>query len=340
MIARRWFVAGVVLVMAFSCQLSGCGFGGKPPVNEHDAAELAALMDGAREAVLASDAEGFRALFAEAGQTRGQESWDRLGAVKGELGDYIFKRLLTPPELVRATSDTHVENLELKAWFDYSSPQTYTLQTHSTTWSFLRVEETGQWRLDALVVDPTGDEYNPVITDLVLMPEDERLRLGMSSEAAAGSAPQLTRTLQALMDDDIERLKDVTIDGVLFRARDKGVQLQVVENGDTGPGLVIRNRILRSWRHWINHVGWYRHKLKIAPEDALPYFNAYDIILMPEHCTQVGMVISFQDRGVPKDSAGLTVSWEAGYIGDRWLMDYLLVDEIFTYEMTYSFAQE
>jgi hypothetical protein len=329
---------GGVLAVVILCLLGGCGGGNS--VNQRDGAELTALMTQAQEAYASGDAESFVALFGEAGAESGQHSWRHLQEADRGLNEYMVRNILSPPELARANNRVHVAGLKIHVWFDYSTPRQYAIQAHRTTWSFQRAETNGKLWLADITIDLDGEGYEFLATDLNLMPEHDLMALQMEWADTPGPDPVVAKTLQVLQDGDLERMKDYTLDGVMFHALDKGIGLQVVENSRTGLGAENRANATRYWRELYSNAVQCRTKLRAEPTDLTPLYNAYNVVSVPEKCTMLGLDISVAEIGLPEQVESMTLSWTAGYFDDKWLVNTLGVSEATTIEYQFTYASE
>jgi len=339
---KAWFywLDGDALLAVTCCLLFSCGGESSRRILEQDGAELGFLLTSARDAVADQEYILFEALYGSLSAENALTDWSSLQDARGELGDYLLKMLLEAPKLERATVGAHITDLVLHVWFDFSSPGNVFLNGYHTAWRFGRDPDNESWRLVQLQLEWGHEVGNAVAMDLRRLPDANLAALGLDGELSVGPAPLLTKALLALAAGDLEKLKACSLDGALFYAPERGVRLPSVDIAETGGGPTNRWYAEESWQSQINNTRWFAQELQSEPEAILPYFNAYRIVAMPDHCLQVALTITFQNLGLPRDIAGLALTWSAGYVENRWLLDEMYVDEVTSYNHQFTFATE
>jgi hypothetical protein len=310
--------------------IAGCG--GSPKVNEHDGAEINALLGKAQLAILEQDQESFSSLFAPACQQHGQEAWQSIQEIRFRIPEQQWHVVTAHPELVRDSHDKHVCALTLHAWFDYSRPYCEEWQAYHVEWALVRSLEDTPWQLAAVKLEEQPDTYDPLISELHIMPESAFQALNMSGQQSISPAPLLERTLQALAAGDMDALWATTTGGSLFRALDAGISMQKIDASERAGGRQNRMQIYNFYLDQANNLRDFAQKLRVEPLDLVPYFNAYTVAAMPQHCTKLELKIHFEGAGVPQFSKGLAVSWAAAYVKESWLVESMYIDLVEYYE--------
>ncbi|MFH1844775.1 MAG: hypothetical protein ABIF77_16415 [bacterium] len=338
--AWLYLPVGGVLLAVTCCLLVSCGGETSDRILEQDGGELGILMSGARDAVADGEYVLFEALYGSLAPENADADWRSLQDANEDLGGYLLKMLLEAPELERATVGAHITELILHTWFDFTSPGNAFLNGYHTVWQFGRDPDSDSWCLVQVQIEWGHEVGNAVAMDLRRLAETNLAALGLDWELSVGPDPLLAKALDALAAGDLDKIKACSLDGALFFATERGVRLPSVDITESGRGRTNRWYAEESWRSQINNTRWYARELKTEPEEILPYFNAYRIVAMPDHCMQVALTITFQNLGLPRHIAGLALTWSAGYVENRWLLDEMYVDAVTSYEYRFTFATE
>ena len=328
-----WKIIALTLVLlSLACSRNST----QPVVEEHDGVELVSLMGSAQEALENKDAEGFQSLFPGNSVSSAKSVWNRLLKTRGSSDAYEIMQVISYPELERATTGVHVNRLVLGEWFDFSSEYAGKGSVYHTTWIFTREQPDSQWKLQDLKINRSyvgyRSPYGALTSDLNHMDRASFLSLGMEWEDSANPSPLLVKTLQALADEDLEKLKAHTVDGTLFYALSIGVEMPSVASDSSASGKHNRKQSIASLKEQIKNIKQASSTLKVDPNDLKPYFTAYSIISMPEHCTKLDLSIEFDGSGISKRVKSFTVSWSAVRLKDVWLTDSMYVSSTKVYE--------
>ncbi len=326
-----------IIVLTFVLLSSACSRNStQPAVEEHDGAELVSLMGSAQEALENEDMEGFQSLFPESSLSRAESVWNRLLNQRDSSNAYEIMQVMSYPELERATTGVHVIKLVLDAWFDFSSEYEGKGNVYHTTWSFTREQPNSQWKLQDLKINRSyvgyRSPYGALTSDLNHMDRASFLSLGMEWKASANPSPLLVKTLQALADEDLEKLKAHTVDGTLFHALSMGVEMPSVASDGSASGKHNREQSVASLKEQIKNIKRASSTLKVDPNDLAPYFTAYSVTSMPEHCAKLDLNIEFDGSGFSKSVKSFTVSWSGVRLKDVWLTDSMYVSSMKVYE--------
>ena len=303
--------------------LSACGGGFQP--YDHDGAELVALMDNVRTILVTGDEEAWQTITSHSHVAEVVANWEDLMKMKREWGLTKFTQVLTPPELGTATFAAELRSIKLTAWYDYSTgyePQPAAIETR---WSFEREENSPQWQLASLALHCPAFEYDDVAADLNLLhPATFRL-LDMDWEASPDPNPLLTRTFQALVDGDVESLKQCCVQGVIHRADQKGIQLASVAVGG-GDGAYNQWQVDVFYKNQIIELRRMTKEMSTTPDALAPLFTSYPILTMPPKCTQLRLYLGYGGRGLQFGTRQVSVSWTAIWMHERWLTESMWVE--------------
>ena len=325
-------IALALLLLSSACSRNST----QPAVEEHDGAELVSLMGRAQEALENEDAEGFQSLFPENSLGTAKSVWNRLLREKESSDAYKIMQVMSYPELERATTGVHVNRLVLGAWYEFSSGYEERSNVYHTTWIFTREQLNSQWKLQDLKINRSNvgyrSPYDALTSDLNQMDRASFLSLEMEWEDSANPSPLLVKTLQALADEDLEKLKAYTVDGTLFYALSMGVEMTSVASDSSASGKYNRDQSVASLKEQIKNIKRASNTLKVAPNDLAPYFTAYSVISMPEHCAKLDLSIEFDGSGLSKNVKSFTVSWSAVCLKDVWLIDSMYISSTKVYE--------
>jgi hypothetical protein len=317
-----------IFILSILFLLMGCS-GSSKEIKEDDGIELVSLMNNVHEALENEDAALFESTFAKHSAPEARSIWKRFLKRKasGDNGQII--QLITYPELERATTTVHVNRLILDAWFDLGNKN----NIYKTSWEFIREQSDSQWKIGNIRIDKvSGSIYGILLTDLNKMFQSSFLALDMNWEESINPAPLLTETFNALVNEDIEALKTYTVDGTLFSAFRKGIEMPTIENDDTVSGRYNRDQSLSFLEEQIQNIKQSSKDLGVSPDQLMPYFNAYSITSIPDYCTKLRLFIEFDDKHISKDIKRFAVAWSAARLHERWLIESMLIKSIAIYE--------
>ncbi|UCG53029.1 MAG: hypothetical protein JSW58_05600 [Candidatus Latescibacterota bacterium] len=323
--------ARIIVVVAVVAALAACG--GKDTndiaVDENDGAELVTLMKSLQTAVQNEDQQTFLTLFSDIGTAK--TAWRALLKWKWDSGENKIQQLTAYPEIERASTNLHVKRLILTEWFEldrgYSdSGRRLRSAIYQTKWEFSRGESA--WQITGFRVSSSSVAYGDIIPELNRMAHFDFESLGMQWQERGDPAPVLSRTLQALGEQDMKALKSCTVDGTLFYAFEKGIEFPSIANDNSVSGKYNRENCAKFLEKQIRNMRAASGELKMNPIDLEPYVTAYRIIKMPANCTKLKILIEFEDPSVPDHVQSFTVSWSAAYVMQKWLAEYVGVETI------------
>lgn len=303
----------------------------KESAKEKDGAEIVALMISAQEALEEEDSERFQSLFSKSFQTTGRAVWQRLMNKKGSNLGHEIMLLTSYPELERATTNIHVKRLMIDMWFDLNHTYEGRDNVYHTRWVFRRGGSDPRWKLENVEIQRSSFAYGALLVDLNKLLWSDFSALGMAWEESMDPTLLLINTLEALANGDIEALKAYTLDGTLFYAYDKGVEMPTVANDNTFRGKHNREQSMTYLQRQISNLKQGFFHLNASMKDLKPYFTAYRIVSMPAECTKLKLVMTFDGRGLSKKVKSLTLSWAAARVNERWLAESMGIQSIQSY---------
>jgi hypothetical protein len=317
---------GIVLITLAVLLLSGCGDGQGSDVTivEHDGEQLVQLMQDVKTAVQNEDEAKFVAMFPSGSNAK--RVWKQLMKMKWDDGENYVMQIIQHPGLERASADLRVNKLTLCEWFEIDRGYKTHNEVRSTTWTFARGDSA--WRLSGLRLDAAHTSYGDIVRDLNRMDHFQYEALAMDWEEYGDPSPVLTRTLQALGDENIDALKACTVDGTMFFAYEKGIEFPNIASGNTVSGKSNRDDCGEFLSRQIKNMRNASGELKLNAIDLDRYVTAYRVNSMPRNCTKLKLVMEFAEPTVPEHVASLTVSWSASYVMQKWLAEYINVDRI------------
>ena len=329
----RWWWVGVSAAAIGSIMMVACGGGeddaGQAGVSleEHDGAELVALMEGAREAIRADDFRRYQTLFG--GSPDAKTYWDAISRLKERSGGYHVERLTACPGVERAEPEIHVSRLVLTEWFDLSRETGRRSDVYQTTWKFARADTA--WRLDNMRIDRANTTYHELLRDMQQMSYPEYLTLGMDWEEFVDPLPLMRRWLEAASEMDFDALESRMVAGVYPRAFDMNIDLPTLASDDDWAGESNRESSEKMMEETTAALQKSAEKLRLKPMDLAPFFGAYRVTSMPDNCTKLRFDIKYGGEEVPaKKVEDFSVEWSAAYINSRWLIEDMLVKSITT----------
>jgi hypothetical protein len=320
----------VLCVLGAAAVVLTCGGGGggtsdEAVVEEHDGAELTALMEKAQKAIQENDVGGFYALFRNPAD--GKTVWDRMDKMKWKSGDYHVTRLTAHPGLERAEPGLHVARLMVHAWFDLSRETGKRGDVYETTWSFVRADSV--WKLWNIRIDPASISYHALLRDMQRMSYQEYLTLAMDWEEFVDPVPLMQRWLEAAASEDFPALESRMVAGVYPRAFEMNIELPTLASDDDWAGKSNRRSAENVMEKDINTLRSSASKLGSELDELTLYFGAYSVTSMPKDCTKLKMYINYDGGRLPKQSiTDFSVEWSCSYINSRWLIESMQVKSI------------
>jgi len=294
-------------------------------VDEQDGGELAALMQGAHEAIVARNPGQFRRLFA--GENGGTLAWRRIERYQRKYGNYVKDVMTTAPVLDRALTDVHVRALVVEVWYDFSRDHTISVTPlHKTTWKFER--DGSEWRLENVALSASWFEYEGMVRRLLHTPHVDMVSLDMDWEESVDPSPVLAQFLRAASRKDVAGLQRCATNGVVLQAELRDVDLPNVHNGSRFVGQMSAAYAKNALHKQIGRLQKASRRLDTSPSGLIPYFTAYRVVSMPAECTQLQMWIEFDGGGVPAPVSSFAVDWCAAFVAHKWLAISLEVTNI------------
>jgi hypothetical protein len=305
---------------------AACGGGesSKVVVDEHDGAELVALMEGVKEAIKTKNQAKFASLFTTA--TASRSPWSGLMKWKQKEGEYLILQVTSGPKIERATANVHVNKLILHTWHELPTEYENITAVYHTKWTFAHADD--GWKISALRVSSSAGNYGDLLRDFNRMDHFNFNALEMDWEEHVDPSPVVARALLAIGAGDLDRLKSCTLDGALFRAYEKRIELPTIANGPHGSGRHNRENSAKFLDAQIRDFDRASGMLAMGVEELVPLVNAYRITSMPRNCKKVRLLIDFNKEGSDTDVTGFTVSWTAAYIMQKWLAEVVCVETI------------
>ena len=296
-------------------------------IEEHDGAQLVALMTGAREAMQDNDVKSFRSLFKNVADAR--VIWSKMERLTWLQGDWHVNRMTACPQLERAEPFLHVERLYLHMWFDLSRETGSQGDVYETSWEFAR--DDSAWAIRNLRLDKASTNYHALTRDLFHMGYEEFLMLGLDWEQSVDPVPLFNRWLEAVGSDDVAGMASRSVAGVYSRARENNIDLPSLSGGDKFAGEPNGKTVQTMVESQAASIREMAARLGIEPGELAPYFGAYRITSVPKDCTKVKMYVVFSGVKVPQNDVGqFSVEWSAVYINYRWLIEDLCVKGVRT----------
>ena len=321
--ARYMYMCRVTLFLVCLPFLSTCG--GSFKAYQHDGAELVELMENLKTVLEDEDVVAWEALFQNSSAQSVGASWTDLLQIKQKFGVTRFSQLLTPPQLGTATFTAELGSITLSAWYDY--PISYEGQhlVFETVWAFELEKDSTEWQLTYFTIHHPAYEYEDLAADLTVLQPTTFWSMDMDWEASPDPSPLLARTYQALVDEDIERLKQCCIHGVYYTANQRGIRLATIAiDGDDG--AYNRWQTDNYYTQQILELKRMAKNLNTTPAELTPLFTTYEILDMPLHCTQLKLEFGYSGRGLNFGTHKITVSWTGIWLHERWLSESMWVE--------------
>jgi hypothetical protein len=324
---RSWVLL-VCALAAVSAALTCGGGGGSSDgvvVEEHDGAQLVALMQNAQKAIQDNDQKTFSALFG--GRPDARTVWNTMNKLKYKSGDYHVTRLTACPGLERAEPGLHINRLMIHVWFDLSRDTGSRWDVYETTWTFARADTA--WTLRGLRIDKASTSYHALLRDMQRMSYNEYLALGMDWEEYVDPVPLMQRWLEAAATEDFPALESRMVAGVLPRAFDMNIELPTLASDDDWAGKQNRRSAENVVEQDIRTLSKSAEQLGLELDGLAPYFGVFSVTSMPRECTKLKFYVNYD--GDPLPAAAITdfsVEWSGSYINSRWLIESMLVKSI------------
>lgn len=320
-----WYSTRVIALATLVLMFSACGGGDDATViHEEDGAELVALMAGVQEAIKTGDQQQFESLFTNDGTAR--TVWNALMKWKDDEGEGRVLELTTGPAIRRATTEVHVKKLTVRTWYELDSGYENRPRVINTKWTFVRSDDL--WKLDGLRIDSSAGSYGDLVREFNQMDHYSFEALGMDWEERIDPSPVISRALRAMSDSDMTRLKACTVDGTLFRAYDRRVEMPTIANGPTGSDCYNRESSTEFLNGQIKDFHKASGLLQLGADDLMPLVNAYRITSMPRHCKKIKLLILYDGECAASDVTNFSVTWSAAYIMQKWLAEVVGVESI------------
>jgi hypothetical protein len=320
-----WYSTRVIALATLVLMFSACGGGDDSVVvHEEDGGELVAVMAGVQEAIKTENQQQFESLFTTAATAR--TVWNALMKWKYDEGEGRVLELTTGPAIERATTDVHVKRLNIRTWYELDSGFENRPRVISTKWAFVRSDDV--WKLSGLRIDSSAGSYGDLVREFNRMDHFSFEALGMDWEERIDPSPVISRALRAMSDSDMTRLKSCTVDGALFRAYDRRIELPTIANGPTGSGRYNRESSVEFLSGQIKDFHKASGLLQMGVDDLMPLVNAYRVTSMPRHCKKVKLLIVYDGEYAASDVTNFSVTWSAAYIMQKWLAEVVGVGSI------------
>ncbi len=317
-------IAAVLLLLSSGCAQKAA----RPAIEEHDGAELVSLMRGAQQALEEGDAQSFVSLFKEGARPRAERTWKRLYQLRESVGSERIRVLSSFPELERATANVHVERLIPQAFFFFYDPYEGKNVAYQTKWTFTRGGADSGWKLDDLKIERPGlsSGYGQMMKELGNIRHGGFLALEMDWVTDIDPGELLLRTLHALADADMETLKACTIDGTLFYALEKNIEMPTILNDESVSGKYNREQSIKCLKDQIENIKRFANDMEIDPKNLTPYFNAYRILSLPAECKRLKLLIEFDGSSLTESVESFVISWAGARLKGRWLTESMYVE--------------
>ena len=311
-------------VVAFILVLSLFGCGTK--IEENDGTEITTLMQNLAASV-------------ETGTGMPPIVERPLKYIRKRVGQSAIVKAYAPPTILRTNPSVHVSDLTVRA--DYAVKR----QLFTTSWAFRRHEETTAWTLPSASlkdIQKSDLRYKPDMAIVAALGRMSWSRFNSLEPSAGWHSPNdlaalLTKTFQALVDNDSQTLHAVTLTGALLRAEDKGINLDRLIAADLPDSEFHREGADEYLKEQVNQTSEIMKYCQATTEDILPYITTYNIGSMPEHCNKANLRIQFshpdEGQGITvgkRAMMGFTVEWSAVRLKDVWLVDNLLINCLVT----------
>jgi hypothetical protein len=283
-----------------------------------------ALVAGVKTTVQNDDQMGFEALFTSPSVAK--PAWKRLTNMKWNDGEFKVGQLTSFPEIERATATVHVKKLTVQFWFDLNPSPGKGGEVYETTWNLVRT--TAGWKLSGLRVDRAHASYGDLVRELGRMDQFSFKSLNMDWEDYGDPSALLVRALQAMERDDVAALRLCTVDGALFRAFEKNIEMPTVSNGNTPSGRSNRKQSARYLEDQVKGLRKASEMLGMTVTDLAPLITAYRINRMPSKCTKIRLLIGYEGESANADVTSFDVGWTAAYVMQKWLAEYVGVEAV------------
>jgi hypothetical protein len=327
MMNRSWVAQGVALcVLATALPLlPGCGSETvETVVEERDGAEIMAVVAGVKTTLQNDDQTGFEALFTSPSVAK--PAWKRLTNMKWNDGEFKVDQLTSFPEIERATANVHVKKLTVQFWFDLNPSSGKGGEIYETTWNLVRSTE--GWKLSGLRVTKAFTSYGDLVRELGRMDQFSFKSLNMDWEDYGDPSALLVRALEAMERDDVAALRLCTVDGTLFRAFEKSIEMPTVSNGNTPSGRSNREQSAKYLEDQVKGLQKASEMLGMTVNDLAPLITAYKINRMPSKCTKIRLLIGYDGESANADVTSFDVGWTAAYVMHKWLAEYVGVEAV------------
>jgi hypothetical protein len=292
---------------------------------EYDGDALNALMRGAHEAIRTRDPGRFQKLFADS--EAGRSAWNAVADLHVQHGALRPELVTTPPQIERLTPDVRVEDLTIEAWYDIRDEWSrQPPRVYHTTWMFVRVE--GAWKLRALLFDTSTLGYDPLIGLMLEMSHVDRLALDMSWEESEDVTPLIAGALRAVARRDLTAFQRCSLDGVPQAACDRGIEKREWTRSWSFSQRTRPQYLYRLLSRPLKKVWWACERLETSPTGLIPLFTAYRTLSMPPKCTQLAFHIGIDGSAVPGDVESFSATWCAAFVGHRWLLTSLDIEDV------------
>ena len=324
---RSW-VAQIVALCVLATTLAllpGCGGEAvQKVVEEHDGTEIMALVAGVKTTLQSDDQLGFQEFFTSPSVAK--PAWKHLTNMKWNDGEFKVEQLTSFPEIERATANVHVKKLNVHFWFDLNPSPGKGGEVYETTWNLVRTTE--GWKLSGLRVTRAYSSYGDLVRELGRMDQFSFKSLKMDWEDYGDPSALLVRALQAMERDDVAALKLCTVDGALFRAFEKSIEMPTVANGSTPSGRSNRKQSAKYLEDQVKGLRKASEMLGMTVDDLAPLITAYRINRMPARCTKIRLLIGYDGLAANADITSFDVGWTAAYVMQKWLAEYVGVEAV------------
>jgi hypothetical protein len=292
-------------------------------IDENDGDEIMALASGIQGAVENDDEAAFASCFTSPSVAK--PIWKRLANMKWNDGEYTVERLTSFPGIERAVTDVHVKKLVVSVWYDLSPTPGKGGEIYKTTWELARMGR--GWKISQLRIEKDHTSYGDLVRELRRMDQFSFQALDMDWEDYGDPSALLVRALRAMDSNDVDALKLCTVDGALFRAYEKRIEMPTVANGDTPSGKSNRKQSGECLDDQVEGLHEATEVLGMTVDELAPFITAYRITRVPVKCSKIGLMIRYEG---PSDS-GVTsfdVGWTAAYVMQKWLAEFVGVEAV------------
>ncbi|NIM65386.1 MAG: hypothetical protein GTO51_05275 [Candidatus Latescibacteria bacterium] len=317
----------VCLLFSFSCSQKSSE---KATVEENDGSELLALMDSARTAVKKGDFESYQSLYSAISQAK--TDWNEIESQKKRRGLNRILQLMEPIELERENPSVRITSLSVEAFISFFDEDAAGKTRTPITWKFRRGEGRSKWMLADLNIDLAEVEYGSLLRDLQRMSRIHFLALQMDWEESINPRPLLLKVYRALAAEDMETLKATTLDGTLFSAFEKKVEMPTLAYEDDVSGRHNRDISTEYLKDLIKNVRIFSNELGISPEELIPYFGSYGVTSLPSGTSKLRVRMNFDGESLSDKVRRFALAWIACRINGRWLIDSVYIESYELYE--------